>query len=372
MVAAVPQQMAEKYGQWADKIPADVLADLTEAQVHGRLRKAQARWEAAVGEGGDGDLPKAMTEAGEILAAPAPGATAKGKTPLVLKAVGVTGEDMERSGRWVSRIPEDVLVKMDRASVLKRAEVAGAEYARTGDVAAADRVLSAPAYVVASAPMTKAAQVAYRRGVREDLAREYGQWIGEVPDEVLAKLDAAELVDRCEYARGLEARGKADPTPGMIHGYYDRARMVLKSLPRAEVEAEAARLEKSAMLVDEPQLSHGYAERARRLRADNPQAPAVQRPGWLGKAMQAPEPVVVPRVLHKAQGAAKTPKPVQRPPAKRRRGSLSKADAARIGAGLEALEAALLLLRKNPDLNKADARTQRTVDELLGLADEAF
>ncbi|MCX4614657.1 MULTISPECIES: hypothetical protein [Streptomyces] len=57
---------------------------------------------------------------------------------------------------------------------------------------------------------------------------------------------------------------------------------------------------------------------------------------------------------------------------KRRRGSLSKADAARIGGGLEALEAALLLLRKNPELNKADARTQRRVDELLDVADEAF
>ncbi|MEU9545589.1 hypothetical protein [Streptomyces mirabilis] len=57
---------------------------------------------------------------------------------------------------------------------------------------------------------------------------------------------------------------------------------------------------------------------------------------------------------------------------KRRRGPLSKADAARIGAGLEALEAALLLIRKNPELNKADARTQRTVDELLDSADEAF
>ncbi|MFD9651736.1 hypothetical protein [Streptomyces mirabilis] len=370
MVAAVPQQMAEKYGQWTDKIPADVLADLTEAQVHGRLRKAQARWETAAGKGGDGDLTKALTEAGEILAAPAPGA--KAKTPSVLKSVGVTGADMDKHGRWVSRIPDEVLLKMDRPSIVKRAEVAAAEYGRTGSVVDADRVLMAAAHVVASAPMTKTAQAAYRRGVREDLAREYGQWIGEVPDEVLAKLDAAELVDRCEYAKGLEARGKADPVPGMIHGYYDRARMVLKSLPQAEVEAEAARLEKSAMLVDEPQLSRGYAERARRLRADNPQAPAVQRPGWLGKAVQAPELAAVPRVLHKAQGAAKTPKPVQKPPVKRRQSSMSKVDATRVGAGLDALEAALLLLRKHPDLNKADARTQRTVDELLDVADEMF
>lgn len=307
MVAAVPQQMAEKYGQWADKIPADVLADLTEAQVHGRLRKAQARWETAAGEGGDGNLTKALTEAGEILAAPAPGA--KAKTPSALKSVGVTGEDMARLGPWVSRIPDDVLLKMDRPSVVERAEVAAAEYARTADMAAADRILSAPAHVVASAPMTKAARAASVRGVREDLAREYGEWIAKVPDEVLVKLDAAELVDRCEYARGLEARGKADPTPGMIHGYYDRARMVLKSLPRAEVEAEAARLEKSARIADEPQLARGYADRARHLRDDNPQAPAVARPAWLGKAVQPPEPVAVPRVLHKAQGAAKAPSP---------------------------------------------------------------
>ncbi|MFF2512404.1 hypothetical protein [Streptomyces sp. NPDC058086] len=91
MVVAVPQQMAERYGQWADKIPADVLADLTEAQVHGRLRKAQARWETAAGEGGeggDGDLTKALSGAGEILAAPAPGA--EPKTPSALKSVGVT------------------------------------------------------------------------------------------------------------------------------------------------------------------------------------------------------------------------------------------------------------------------------------------
>ncbi|MCZ1000714.1 hypothetical protein O1M63_26090 [Streptomyces mirabilis] len=33
---------------------------------------------------------------------------------------------------------------------------------------------------------------------------------------------------------------------------------------------------------------------------------------------------------------------------------------------------ALKLLRKNPDLNKADALTLRTVDELLDVADEAF
>ncbi|MEU5484063.1 hypothetical protein [Streptomyces mirabilis] len=80
---------------------------------------------------------------------------------------------------------------------------------------------------------------------------------------------------------------------------------------------------------------------------------------------------MAPRVLHKAQGVVSPPKPVQKPPAKRRRGSLSKADAARIGAGLEALEAALQLLRKNPDLNKADALTLRTVDELLDVADVA-
>ncbi|MFF2465151.1 hypothetical protein [Streptomyces mirabilis] len=125
------------------------------------------------------------------------------------------------------------------------------------------------------------------------------------------------------------------------------------------------------MLLEEPQLARRYGERARRLREDNPQAPAVDRPAWLGKAARAPEPAVAPRVLHKTQGAASPPKPVQKPPVKRRRGSLPKADAARIGAGLEALEAALLL-RKNPDLNKADARTQRTVDELLDVADEAF
>jgi hypothetical protein len=126
------------------------------------------------------------------------------------------------------------------------------------------------------------------------------------------------------------------------------------------------------MLVDEPQLARRYGERARRLREDNPQAPAVERPAWLGKAVRAPEPAVAPRVLHKTQGVASPPNPVQKPPVKRRRGSLSKADAARIGAGLEALEAALLLLRKNPELNKADARTQRTVDELLDSADGAF
>lgn len=47
---------------------------------------------------------------------------------------------------------------------------------------------------------------------------------------------------------------------------------------------------------------------------------------------------------------------------------MSKADATRVGAGLGALEAALLLLRKHPDLNKADDRTQNVVDELLDAA----
>ncbi|MFF4823137.1 hypothetical protein ACFY20_08880 [Streptomyces sp. NPDC001312] len=381
MVAAVPQHLAQRYGQWADKIPATVLADLTEDQVAGRLRRAQACWEAAALDGGQDVLTKALTDAGTILAAPAPGAK-EGKRTSALKDAGLTGADMERHGRWLSRIPDGVLTKMDRPAALTRAELAASEFARTGSVDAADRVLSAPAHVVLAEPMTKAAQAATVRGVREDLARAYGEWIAKVPDEVLSKLDATELVDRCEHAKVLEARGKASPVQGAIHGYLDRARQVLGALPRAEVEAEAVRLEKAALGADEPQLVRGYMDRVRELRDANPQAPAVERPTWLGKAVRAPEPRTVPGVLHKADGAREKPATAKAAsptaasakatPRKRRRPPMAKADAVRLGAGLDALEEALTMLRRTPELNKADGATRDTIDGLLNVADAAF
>ncbi|MER7182918.1 hypothetical protein ABT404_26190 [Streptomyces hyaluromycini] len=192
---------------------------------------------------------------------------------------------------------DDVLVKMDRPAVLRRVQVADAEYSRTGSIADADRILKSDAHVAASAPMTQVQAAAFHRGVREDLARELGRWIGDVPDEVLAKLDAAELVDRCEYAQGLMERGRANPQPGMIYGYLDRAQKVMRSLPRAEVEAEATRLEKAAMLLDDRRLAQGYQDRARQLREGNPQAPAVERRGWVGKALRGSD----SEVLYKAE-----------------------------------------------------------------------
>ncbi|MFJ2737673.1 hypothetical protein [Streptomyces sp. NPDC087317] len=376
MVAAVPQHLAQRYGQWADKIPATVLTDLTEDQLAGRLRRAQACWEAAALDGGQDVLTKALTDAGTILAAPVPGAK-KGKRSSALKDAGLTGADMERHGRWLSRIPDDVLTKMDRPAALKRAELAASEFARTHSVDAADRVLSAPAHVVMAEPMTKAAHAATVRGVREDLARAYGEWIAKVPDAVLSKLDAAELVDRCEHARGLEARGKANPYPGAIHGYMDQARQVLGALPRAVVEAEVALLEKAALVAEDPRLARGHMDRVRELREANPQAPVVERPAWLGKAVRASEPKTVPGVLHKADGAGPksattktaTTKTV---PRKRRRPPMAKADAVRLGAGLDALEEALAMLRRTPELNKADGSTRDTFDGLIGVADAAF
>lgn len=372
MVAAIPQNLADKYGHWTGRIPGDVLSALTVEQLAGRLQRAQGRLDAAMATTGDGDIPAATADAEEILAAPVAGATPNGAQTSALKTVGITGADMGQHGSWISRVPDDLLLKMDRPAVLRRAELAAVEYGRTGSLAAADRILKAEAHVVPSAPMTATAQAAYRRGVREDLAREYGRWIADVPDEVLVKLDAAELVDRCEHAKGLTKRGGADPMPGMIHGYLDRARQVLTALPRAEVEAEAARLSKAAMISDDRRLAQGYMERVTQLRESNPQPPAVARPTWLGKALRAAEPTTTPRVLHKAQSAPVATAAPRKPPARRRQGTLAKADAARLGAGLDALEAALLLLKKNPDLNKADDGTRRTVDGLLDAASDAF
>jgi hypothetical protein len=297
MVAAIPQTLVDKYGHWTGRIPNDVLAALTVEQLAGRLERAQDRWNAALGPDGDGNVLKATSDAEEILAAPVEGATPKGKPTSALKAAGITGDDMQTHGRWVSRIPDEVLVKMDRPAVLRRAELAAAEYARTGSMGESDRILKAEAHVVPSAPMTDMQAAAYRRGVREDLARQYGRWIGEVPDEVLGKLDAAELVDRCEYAQGLMERGQAYPHPGMIHGFLDKAQQALRALPRAEVEAEAARLDKAAMLTDDRRLAAGYMDQARKLRDDNPAAPAAHRPGWLGKALRGSD----SEVLNKAE-----------------------------------------------------------------------
>ncbi|WP_328746399.1 hypothetical protein OHT57_12690 [Streptomyces sp. NBC_00285] len=371
MVAAVPQNLADKYGHWTGRIPGDVLSALTVEQLAGRLQRAQGRLDTAMAPTGDGDIPAATAEAEEILAAPVSGAMPNGPQTSALKTVGITGADMDQHGSWISRVPDDLLLKMDRPAVLRRAELAVTEYGRTGSLAAADRILKADAHVVPSVPMTAAAQAAYRRGVREDLARDYGRWIADVPDEVLVKLDAAELVDRCEHVKGLTKRGAEDPMPGAIHGYLDRARQVLTALPRGEVEAEAARLNKAAMLSDDRRLAQGYMERVAQLREANPQPPAVARPAWLGKAVRGPEPRPAPSVLYKAAEPAKKATSAKKAlPAKRQQSSAAKADSARIGLGLKALEAALLLLKQNPDLNKADDRTQRTVDELLEVVDQ--
>jgi hypothetical protein len=108
--------MAKEYGQWAEKIHADVLAGLTSDQLYRRLRKVQAHWEKAAGQGGTDVLAKALIEAGEILTAPAP--TPAGTAPSVLKTIGITGADMDQHGRWISRIPDETLSKMDRPSVV--------------------------------------------------------------------------------------------------------------------------------------------------------------------------------------------------------------------------------------------------------------
>lgn len=342
MVASIPQTLVDKYGHWTGRIPHDVLSDLTVEQLAGRLERAQARWNAALAPDGDGDILTATSDAEEILAAPVAGVKPKGKETSALKAAGLTGADMDQHGRWLSRIPDDVLEKMDRPSVLRRVQVAAAEYSRTGSVTDADRILKADAHIVASAPMTQVQAAAFHRGVREDLAREYGRWIGDVPDEVLAKLDAAELVDRCEYAQGLMERGKANQQPGLIYGYLDRAQQVMRSLPRAEVEAEAKRLEKAAMLLDDRRLAQGYMERARQLREANPQAPAVQRPGWMGKALRGSD----SEVLHKAEVLA-------------------------LGGGIKALKAALqaevqAALDADPKMQALRAR-ERSLEQQIGL-----
>ncbi|MFE7856025.1 hypothetical protein [Streptomyces sp. NPDC057403] len=372
MVAAIPQTLADKYGHWTGRVPLDVLSELTVEQLAGRLQRAQTRWDQAMAPDGDGDILAATADAEAILAAPVAGAKPKSETKSALKAVGLTGGDMAKHGEWLSRIPDNVLVKMDRPAVLKRAEIAAAEYQRTGSLVAADQILKADAHVVATAPMTAAAQAAYRRGVREDLAREYGAWIDRIPDAVLAKLDAAEVVERCEEARGLEARGAADPHPGMIWGYQQRATDVLKAMPRAELDAEVTHLEKAALVSDDRGLALGYQERARQLREANPQPQAMARPGWLGKALRAPEPQPTANVLHKADGGRKPRKKAKKAAPPIQKGFTSKAAAARVGAGLDALEQALLLLRANPELNKADSRTRDTIDGLLDFVDEAF
>lgn len=287
MVVAVPKQLADKYPEWAGKIPRPVLKSLTVDEVGGRLRRAQARWDQAAGEGGDRDYRAALADAQTILAAPAASASAAPRRSA-LKAAGITSEVMEQHGKWISKIPDDVLFKLDSTRAVERAERAEA-LARQGREVDTPAVLAADPAVRFGEQLDKSASVAVARGVREDLARAYGRWIAHVPDDLLGRLDAAELADRCEYAQKLDDRIAGAPDSTTAQGYAELARQHLGSMPRAELEAEVDRLRTAALKSDAPTLTSGYLQKAAQLQHDNPQAPQVPRAHLTGKATGRPE-----------------------------------------------------------------------------------
>lgn len=93
----------------------------------------------------------------------------------------------------------------------------------------------------------------------------------------------------CQVAGEAPPRRRPDSPGGGPGARLDKAQQVMRALPRAEVEKESRRLEKAAMLTDDRNLARGYMDRARQLREENPQAPAVQRPRWVGKALRGSE-----------------------------------------------------------------------------------
>lgn len=109
-----------------------------------------------------------------------------------------------------------------------------------------------------------------------EMRRRYGHMVGWIPNDLLARIDQDEVLDRLDEAEALYKKFEAAPQE-FAYGYVEQAQQICKAAPRDEVERAATEWLSKADAAHTAQHAAGCREQARLIRLANPSATRRER-----------------------------------------------------------------------------------------------
>lgn len=103
------------------------------------------------------------------------------------------------------------------------------------------------------------------------MRQRYGHMVGWIPNDLLARIDQDEALDRLDEAEALYKKFETAPQE-FAYGYIEQAQQICKAAPRDEVETAAAEWLTKAEAAHTAQHAAGCREQARLIRLANPSA----------------------------------------------------------------------------------------------------